>query len=159
MLGVALLAGFLFIGGGAAIYLSSPGATATPAGISDAGSPSPSLPPFVQDTPTPSPTGVPTPTFTFIFGTPTAVRLPGRLAQLRVARPTPTETATPTPTPDTGSLVAKFSAAQKPGTLKILFTDNTVGSVNCWSWDFGDGQSGSDQNPKHLYAAPGTTTS
>jgi len=47
VLAVALLAGFLFIGGAAAIYLSNPPGTADPTDIAFA-SGSPTLPPFVQ---------------------------------------------------------------------------------------------------------------
>ena len=42
--------------------------------------------------------------------------------------------------------------------LRIAFTDQTTGAVTDWSWDFGDGESSSDQNPVHLYAAAGTYT-
>lgn len=35
------------------------------------------------------------------------------------------------------------------------FTDLSSGATN-WSWDFGDGNSSTQQNPSHTYAAPGT---
>ena len=41
------------------------------------------------------------------------------------------------------------------------FTDNSTGNgtnVVGWNWIFGDGTTGTLQNPKHLYAAPGTYT-
>lgn len=36
------------------------------------------------------------------------------------------------------------------------FTDNTTGDPDTWSWDFGDGQQSSVQNPVHQYAESGT---
>jgi PKD repeat protein/PhoPQ-activated pathogenicity-related protein len=43
----------------------------------------------------------------------------------------------------------------------IVFRDLSVaaasaGPVNSWLWDFGDGTTSTDQNPTHLYLAPGT---
>ena len=40
----------------------------------------------------------------------------------------------------------------------IQFLDNSTGGVNAWSWDFGDGNSSSEQNPNHVYTAAGTYT-
>ncbi len=118
VLGVALLAGFLFIGGGAAIYLSTPPQPNNPGNlISDAsGSPGSSLPIFVQETPTPEPTPEPTPTEivfsfapdsptpdlftpipTFGFATPTPAA-----TQQSGPTPTPTRPGGPTPTPTDG---------------------------------------------------------
>jgi PKD repeat protein len=50
---------------------------------------------------------------------------------------------------------ADFMTAQTPGTLEIKFTDQSTGGPNAWSWDFGDGKTGSKQNPKHTYAKTG----
>ena len=39
------------------------------------------------------------------------------------------------------------------------FTDNSLSpeeTITSWNWDFGDGNTSSDQNPIHLYTAPGT---
>jgi len=55
----------------------------------------------------------------------------------------------PTVTPDF-TYAAVFNA--------YSFTDLTVGSPNSWHWDFGDGQSSSQQNPTHVYAVSGTYT-
>ena len=41
---------------------------------------------------------------------------------------------------------------------KILFTDNSTNSPSSWLWDFGDGNSSSQQNPEHTYLASGTYT-
>ncbi|MCB0640791.1 MAG: PKD domain-containing protein, partial [Phaeodactylibacter sp.] len=39
--------------------------------------------------------------------------------------------------------------------LTVTFEDLTVGDVDTWSWDFGDGTTSTEQNPVHTYAAPG----
>ncbi|WP_339864214.1 MBG domain-containing protein [uncultured Algoriphagus sp.] len=50
------------------------------------------------------------------------------------------------------------------GPLSVQFTDQSKGAVS-WLWDFGDGNTSSDQNPAHTYDLPGrysvklTTTS
>ncbi len=40
----------------------------------------------------------------------------------------------------------------------IHFTDLTTGGVNSWAWDFGDGNTSTDQHPTHMYVASGTYT-
>ncbi|MBV1907855.1 MAG: PKD domain-containing protein [Kangiellaceae bacterium] len=45
--------------------------------------------------------------------------------------------------------------------LQVTFTDSSSdsdGTVASWSWDFGDGNTSSDQNPVHDYTAGGTYT-
>lgn len=42
--------------------------------------------------------------------------------------------------------------------LTVKFTDTSTGSINSWSWDFGNGNTSSLQNPGAIYAAPGTYT-
>ncbi|HET7536061.1 MAG TPA: PKD domain-containing protein [Candidatus Didemnitutus sp.] len=37
----------------------------------------------------------------------------------------------------------------------VAFKDLSVGTVTAWKWDFGDGQSSTDQHPIHAYAKPG----
>jgi PKD repeat protein len=37
----------------------------------------------------------------------------------------------------------------------VAFRDETVGEVERWQWDFGDGQSSSEQHPIHHYGQPG----
>ena len=56
-------------------------------------------------------------------------------------------------------LIAKFGISQD--TLQLndtaYFSDSTVGSVT-WIWDFGDGNSSTQQNPTHVYTAQGIFT-
>jgi hypothetical protein len=43
--------------------------------------------------------------------------------------------------------------------LQVSFTDGSRDANNdiaSWAWDFGDGNTSSEQNPIHAYAAPGT---
>lgn len=42
--------------------------------------------------------------------------------------------------------------------LMVDFTDLSVDSVNTWQWEFGDGDTSTDQNPSHEYLAPGNFT-
>lgn len=37
----------------------------------------------------------------------------------------------------------------------VAFTDESIGQVISWKWDFGDGQTSSEQHPVHRYAKPG----
>ena len=38
----------------------------------------------------------------------------------------------------------------------VLFTDNSLGSPTSWLWDFGDGTTGTNQNPSHTYTNAGS---
>ncbi|WP_429380521.1 PKD domain-containing protein [Mucilaginibacter sp. UYCu711] len=56
--------------------------------------------------------------------------------------------------PTADFLVAKATCQSEP----ILFTDqSTAGDseVGSWLWEFGDGQTSTEQNPLHIYNAPG----
>lgn len=57
-------------------------------------------------------------------------------------------------------LEAAFSANLTSGAkiLDVVFTDASIGSVEIWSWDFGDGATSDLQNPAHSYADEGVYT-
>lgn len=42
--------------------------------------------------------------------------------------------------------------------LTVQFTDSSSGVVTSWQWDFGDGQSSTEANPKHIYETPDSFT-
>jgi len=52
-----------------------------------------------------------------------------------------------------GNLEADFSMSGTGNT--ISFNDQSMGSPTSWSWDFGDGNYSSQQNPGHTYSCPG----
>ncbi|HRR42453.1 MAG TPA: PKD domain-containing protein, partial [Syntrophales bacterium] len=37
----------------------------------------------------------------------------------------------------------------------IAFHDESVGNVTSWKWDFGDGETSTEQHPIHIYQKPG----
>ena len=41
------------------------------------------------------------------------------------------------------------------GLISFADTTNTVGTINSWIWDFGDGSTGTGQFPTHFYNSPG----
>jgi PKD repeat protein len=49
--------------------------------------------------------------------------------------------------------VAAFSVSTAP--MVASFTDESTGMINSRTWDFGDGQTSTEQNPTHTYAEPG----
>jgi PKD repeat protein len=50
-------------------------------------------------------------------------------------------------------IIAGYTAAPRMGyiPLTVRFTDQTIGDVNSWAWNFGDTLTSSDQNPVHTY--------
>jgi len=42
--------------------------------------------------------------------------------------------------------------------MRVGFIDQSVNNPTSWSWDFGDGQTSGEQNPKHSYTSEGTYT-
>ncbi|MTK64045.1 MAG: PKD domain-containing protein [Methanobacterium sp.] len=42
--------------------------------------------------------------------------------------------------------------------LDVQFTDKSTGNVLSYSWNFGDGNTSTEQNPKHTFNTPGTYT-
>jgi PKD repeat protein len=55
---------------------------------------------------------------------------------------------------------AGFSANVTSGTapLNVQFTDQSTGTPTSYSWDFGDGATSTEQNPKHTYKTSGAYT-
>lgn len=55
---------------------------------------------------------------------------------------------------------ANFSGTPTSGTapLEVTFTDSSTGSPTNWFWQFGDGETSTEQSPVHEYAEPGTYT-
>lgn len=54
---------------------------------------------------------------------------------------------------------AAWSASENA--LEVTFTDESTdpdGSISSWAWNFGDGNTSTQQNPVHTYAAAGTYT-
>jgi hypothetical protein len=47
-----------------------------------------------------------------------------------------------------------FTILDEPARV-VAFHDDSPDSPNAWRWDFGDGQTSTDQNPVHRYAQPG----
>ncbi|MFC1569033.1 CARDB domain-containing protein [bacterium] len=60
----------------------------------------------------------------------------------------------------TRGIVADFSASPTsgPAPLTVQFTDQSIGEVNNYSWDFGDGYPDASANPAHTYLTAGTYT-
>ncbi|RJP43619.1 MAG: PKD domain-containing protein [Desulfobacteraceae bacterium] len=56
--------------------------------------------------------------------------------------------------------VALFSATPQTGpkSLTVQFTDQSTGNPTSWGWDFGDGNTSTERNPKHTYLTAGTFT-
>ncbi len=54
--------------------------------------------------------------------------------------------------------VAEFSATPTSGgaPLVVQFTDRSAYTPTSWAWDFGDGDTSTEQHPSHTYATPGT---
>ena len=55
------------------------------------------------------------------------------------------------------SVTAAFSGDPLSGCapLDVTFTDESTGGATSWSWDFGDGNTSTAQNPVHTYTASG----
>ncbi len=62
--------------------------------------------------------------------------------------------------PTSCDVTSNFSADATSicATLAVNFTDQTTGPVTAWSWNFGDGNTSTEQNPSHAYTAAGTYT-
>ncbi len=55
---------------------------------------------------------------------------------------------------------ADFVISTKSGRtpLTVICEDRSTGTIESWSWDFGDGSYSIEQNPTHIYTKPGTYT-
>lgn len=55
---------------------------------------------------------------------------------------------------------AAFSGTPRTGTapLTVQFTDASTGGPTSWLWNFGDGNTSTEQSPSHQYASAGTYT-
>ncbi|MEA3447369.1 MAG: PKD domain-containing protein, partial [Bacteroidota bacterium] len=55
---------------------------------------------------------------------------------------------------------ADFEAdvTQGCGSLSVQFSDLSAHDPTSWSWDFGDGDTSTEENPLHTYSSPGTYT-
>ncbi len=40
----------------------------------------------------------------------------------------------------------------------VVFTDNSIGEISSWHWDFGDGATSDVRNPVHIFEKPGEKT-
>src|ERR1041385_3014128 len=56
--------------------------------------------------------------------------------------------------------VANFTVTSTSGCspLKVTFSDQSTGNPTSWSWDFGNGQMSTKQNPTVSYSQPGVYT-
>ena len=54
--------------------------------------------------------------------------------------------------------IASFTASPNSGSapLTVQFTDTSANSPTNWSWDFGDGENSTEQNPSHIYTTTGS---
>ncbi|MCK5941744.1 MAG: PKD domain-containing protein, partial [Planctomycetes bacterium] len=61
---------------------------------------------------------------------------------------------------ETSGVVADFTADTTSGAipLAVQFTDASTGVPTTWAWDFGDGNTSTEQNPSHTYATAGSYT-
>ena len=55
---------------------------------------------------------------------------------------------------------ARFTGTPRTGAppLTVRFTDQSIGTITSWSWDFGDGGTSTEQNPTYVYATEGEWT-
>ncbi|MEM2124411.1 MAG: PKD domain-containing protein, partial [Methanolinea sp.] len=72
----------------------------------------------------------------------------------------PVVTFTPTGTPQAEPPRAEFTAEPTAGRVPLVvrFTDHSSGVPTSWLWNFGDGESSTEQNPVHEYRSPGVYT-
>jgi PKD repeat protein len=101
----------------------------------------------------------------------TAPATEAKVAPTAAAKATVAPTAGPTAKPATGGSASSASSAagnkpkaefkalaidgtgplEGPPPLLVRFTDLSTGSITSWKWEFGDGQTSTDQNPEHKF--------
>lgn len=99
-----------------------------------------------------------TPTGTATTATTTAATTTTTTTTTSTTTTTTTSTATPTATTTTPlpTLAASFNAAPAGASNTMKFTDTSTGNPTSWSWDFGDGATGSGKTANHHYSTGGT---
>ena len=72
------------------------------------------------------------------------------------ATDTTSQDVTVTSTAPNGDPVASFTFTNTDLTASFTDTSTDDGTISAWSWDFGDSNTSTEQNPSHTYAAAGT---
>ena len=82
----------------------------------------------------------------------------GLLAFSACTKPVATPTLTPTPTNTVSSCHADFFAepTESEGPAWVQFTDQSTGNITSWEWDFGDGETSTERDPRHYYSSDGS---
>jgi choice-of-anchor C domain-containing protein len=60
------------------------------------------------------------------------------------------------PVPPSPNFTAAPSSGKPP--LTVTFTNTSIGDITSWLWDFGDGNTSSEQGPTHTYNNPASYT-
>ncbi|MFC2000236.1 ABC transporter substrate-binding protein [Chloroflexota bacterium] len=79
---------------------------------------------------------------------------------LAVTGPGGSDTETKTNYVEVGEIVADFTGSplSDEESIQVQFTDKSLGEIDTWEWDFGDGSTSTEQNPSHTYDAIGEYT-
>jgi PKD repeat protein len=105
---------------------------------------------------TATPTGTPTTGTTTTSTTTTTTTATSTTTTTTTSTATVTSTPTATTTTPLPTLAANFNAAPAGGSRTIKFTDSSTGNPTSWSWDFGNGATGSGQPINYHYSAAGS---
>jgi PKD repeat protein len=71
---------------------------------------------------------------------------------------TSSSTKTQSVTVSTSAPLTAFSFARAANNATVAFTDNTIGVPTSWAWDFGDGNTSTQESPAHTYSTTGQYT-